>query len=707
MSGADADVAVDDLTPEQAAAELERLAKEILYHDRLYYQLDAPELSDGAYDALRQRNEAIERRFPDLVRDDSPTGRVGIAPTSAFGKVTHRVPMLSLGNAFDDQDVADFQARIRRFLGLDDAEPVDIVAEAKIDGLSMSLLYEGGHLVQGATRGDGAVGEDVTANVFTIDNLPKRLEGPVPDLLEVRGEVFMRRDDFQEMNARQEAAGQQTFMNPRNAAAGSLRQLDSKITAERPLHFLAYAWGEVSEPLGETQWAARARLAACGFEVNEPAALCHTLDEVLDFYRTVLGQRAELPHDIDGIVYKVNRLDWQQRLGFVSRAPRWAVAHKFPAEQAETVLNEITIQVGRTGALTPVANLEPITVGGVVVSRATLHNEDEIERKDIRKGDHVIVQRAGDVIPQVVAVVADKRRKGAKRYKFPETCPCPLKTPVLREPGEAVARCTGELACPYQQVQRLIHFVSRDAFDIEGMGGKHIEAFWQDGLVKAPVDIFRLHEKKDDIEAREGWGAQSVANLLAAIDERKRIGLDRFIYALGIRQVGQATARLLARTYGDLAAWHDAMSAAADERAAHAEAAKPEQVGEAYAALCDIEGIGMSVADDIVAFFGEAHNSRAILDLERALDVQPVEAPSTSDSPVAGKTVVFTGSLTSMTRAEAKAKAESLGAKVSGSVSKKTDYVVVGEDAGSKARKAQELGVTTLSEDEWRAFAGL
>ena len=705
MSDGNANIAVGDLSKKQAAEELERLGKTILYHDRLYYQLDTPELSDGDYDALRQRNEAIEQRFPDLVRDDSPSNRVGVEPVSAFGKVTHRVPMLSLANAFDDQDVADFQTRIRRFLGLDESEPVDIVAEAKIDGLSMSLLYEDGHLIRGATRGDGTTGEDVTANVFTIENLPKRLKGKVPSVLEVRGEVFMRRDEFQDLNARQEAAGQPTFMNPRNAAAGSLRQLDSKITAERPLHFLGYAWGEVSEPLGETQWDARTRLADCGFEVNEPAELCHTLDDVLAFYRNVLGQRAELPHDIDGIVYKVNRLDWQDRLGFVSRAPRWAVAHKFPAEQAETVLNEITIQVGRTGALTPVANLEPITVGGVVVSRATLHNEDEIERKDVREGDHVIVQRAGDVIPQVVSVVKEKRKKGARAYKFPAACPCPLHTPVLREEGEAVARCSGELACPFQQVQRLIHFVSRDAFDIEGLGGKHIEAFWEDGLVKAPVDIFRLHEKQEEIEGREGWGEQSVANLVKAIEDRRRIGLDRFIYALGIRQVGQATARLLARTYGGLQAWHQAMSAAADERAANADAAKAEQVGEAYAALCDIEGIGMSVADDIVAFFGETHNSDAIRDLEDALEVEAVEAPSTADSPVAGKTVVFTGTLTSMTRAEAKAKAESLGAKVSGSVSKKTDYVIVGEDAGSKARKAAELGVTTLSEEEWRQFA--
>ncbi len=698
-------VSVEALTPKQAAAELKRLAKAILHHDRLYYQRDQPEISDADYDALRQRNEAIEARFPELVRADSPSQRVGAEPVAGFAKVAHKVAMLSLSNAFGDDDVADFLARIRRFLGLGKAEAVDVVAEAKIDGLSMSLLYEGGRLVTGATRGDGTVGEDVTANVRTIRGLPQRLNGRAPDLVEVRGEVFMRRDDFQDLNARLAEAEKKTFKNPRNAAAGSLRQKDPKITADRPLHFLAYAWGATSEALGETQWQVRERLAGWGFEVNEPARLCRDLDEILEFYREVESGRAELSHDIDGIVYKVDRLDWQERLGFVSRAPRWAIAHKFPAEQAETVLHKISIQVGRTGALTPVANLEPITVGGVVVSRATLHNEDEIARKDIREGDHVIVQRAGDVIPQVVSVVKRKGKRRSKPFAFPEVCPCPLETPVRREPGEAVARCSGELACPYQQLQRLIHFVSRDAFDIEGLGSKHIQEFWAEGLIQGPADVFRLHERRGDLEAREGWGEQSVANLLRAIDERREIGLDRFIYALGIRQVGQSTARLLARTYGDLGPWHEAMVEASRERAAHPEAGKPKEVGEAYEELCNIEGIGMSVADDIAAFFGEAHNLQVIRDLEAALEVEAVAAAA-GDSPVAGKTVVFTGTLETMGRSEAKARAEALGAKVAGSVSKKTDLVVVGEAAGSKARKAAELGIETLSEQEWLDLIG-
>ncbi len=696
-----AKIPVDDLTEAQATAELARLAQEIGRHDRLYYQQDQPEISDADYDALRRRNDAIEARFPALIRDDSPSRNVGAAPATGFAKVTHRVPMLSLSNAFTTEDVADFLGRIRRFLGLVESEAVDVVAEAKIDGLSMSLLYEDGRLVTGATRGDGAVGEDVTANVRTIKGLPETLHGDAPKVIEVRGEVFMRRDDFHDLNARlAEAEKAKTFKNPRNAAAGSLRQKDPKITAERPLHFLAYAWGETSEPLGETQWQARDRLAAWGFEVNEPARLCRDLEEILDFYNWVQGERAELPHDIDGIVYKVDRLDWQTRLGVASRAPRWATAHKFPAEQAETLLREISIQVGRTGALTPVANLEPITVGGVVVSRATLHNEDEIKRKNIREGDHVIIQRAGDVIPQVVSVVAAKRPKGSKAFVFPTTCPCPLATPVVRPEGEAVARCSGGLDCPYQQVRRLMHFVSRDAFDIEGLGVENIQEFWDAGLIKTPADIFRLKESREVILERERWAEQSVANLLQAIEDRRRIGLDRFIYALGIRQVGQSTGKLLARTYGELETWRAAMTQAAEQRAAAPKAKKPAEVGESYAELCDIEGIGMSMADDIGAFFRDPQHRAMVEDLAGELEVEAVAAAAT-DSPVAGKTVVFTGTLETMTRSEAKARAEALGAKVSGSVSKKTDIVVAGPGAGSKAKKAAELGIETLSEAEW------
>ena len=609
--------------------------------------------------------------------------------------------MLSLSNAFTAEDVADFLGRIRRFLGLEESEAVDVVAEAKIDGLSMSLLYEDGRLVTAATRGDGAVGEDVTANVRTIKGLPETLKGAAPKAIEVRGEVFMRRDDFHALNARlAEAEKAKTFKNPRNAAAGSLRQKDPRITAERPLHFLAYAWGETSEPLGETQWQARERLAGWGFEINEPARLCHGLEDILEFYDRVQGERAELAHDIDGIVYKVDRLDWQERLGFVSRAPRWATAHKFPAEQAETLLREISIQVGRTGALTPVASLEPITVGGVVVSRATMHNEDEIKRKDIREGDHVIIQRAGDVIPQVVSVVLAKRPGDSRPYAFPTTCPCPLATPVVRPEGEAVARCSGGLDCPYQQVRRLMHFVSRDAFDIEGLGVENIQEFWDAGLIKAPADVFRLGDHREAILARERWAEQSVANLLKAIEDRRRIGLDRFIYALGIRQVGQSTARLLARTYGELATWQSAMIQAAQERAAAPETKKPAEVGEAYADLCDVEGIGMNVADDIGAFFRDPHNRAVVEDLAAELEVEAVAAAA-ADSPVAGKTVVFTGTLETMTRSEAKARAEALGAKVSGSVSKKTDIVIAGPGAGSKAKKAAELGIETVSEQEW------
>ncbi len=697
----------DALTAEQAAAELERLAAEIRLHDEAYHGRDAPTISDAEYDALRRRNEAIEALFPKLRRADSPSLSVGAAPAAGFAKVTHRVPMLSLSNAFSDEDVADFLAGIRRFLMLGETEAVDIVAEAKIDGLSMSLLYEKGRLVTGATRGDGAVGEDVTANVRTIGNLPEKLSGKVPDLVEVRGEVFIRNADFRTLNDRLAAEDKKTFKNPRNGAAGSLRQKDPSITAGRPLRFLAYAWGDTTEPLGETQWQARETLAGWGFEINEPAALCHSLDDILAFYRRLSGERAELPHDIDGIVYKVNRLDWQERLGFVSRAPRWATAHKFPAEQAETILHQITIQVGRTGALTPVANLEPITVGGVQVSRATLHNEDEIARKDIREGDHVIIQRAGDVIPQVVSVVIEKRPTDPEppKFVFPEVCPCDLHTPVVREADEAVARCSGELACPHQQLRRLFHFVSRDAFDIEGLGGKHIETFWNEGLVVGPPDIFRLRDHADALKTREGWGDQSVDNLLGAIEDRRTIPLDRFIYALGIRQVGQSTARLLARTYGTLEAWHQAMRSAADEREANPDATKPPEVGEFYADLCNVEGIGMSVADDIAAFFGEQHNRQVIEDLEAALTVEALEA-TTTESPIAGKTVVFTGTLETVSRSEAKARAEALGAKVAGSVSKKTDYVVVGAEAGSKARKAAELGIAILSEQEWIELIG-
>jgi DNA ligase (NAD+) len=690
------DLPADGLSRAQAAEELERLAAEIAHHDRLYHQQDAPEVSDADYDALRQRNEAIEARFPDLVRADSPSRRVGAAPAGGFAKVRHRAPMLSLSNAFDAEDIAEFFARVRRFLNLGEA-PVELVAEPKIDGLSISLRYERGRFVQGATRGDGTDGEDVTANLRTLGDLPQAIGDGAPDVLEVRGEVYIARDDFLNLNRVQEAAGAKVFANPRNAAAGSLRQIDTQVTAGRPLALFAYALGEVSEAVAETHWGFLERLRGWGFPTNPLAQVCSGVDEVLAFYDDVLARRADLPYDIDGIVYKVSRFDWQERLGFVSRAPRWAIAHKFPAEQAETRLARISIQVGRTGALTPVAELEPVTVGGVVVSRATLHNEDEIARKDIREGDRVVVQRAGDVIPQVVAVVAEKGRRRKPRYDFPEICPV-CESTATREPGEAVRRCTGGLICPAQSVERLRHFVSRNAFDIDGLGDKHIRAFFEDGLIESPADLFTLAARDDDAETplreREGWGPTSAAKLFDAIESRRRIALDRFIYALGIRQVGQATAKLLARNYGTFEAWRAAMTKAAD----------PDSPD--YADLVNIDQIGPLVAADLIAFFAEPRNQTILDGLLEQLDIEAAVAPDVSGSPVAGKTVVFTGTLESQSRNEAKARAEALGAKVAGSVSGKTDYVVVGAEAGSKARKAAELGVTTLSEQEWLDLIG-
>ena len=689
MNGAKGEEA---LTRTEAEAELERLAREISYHDERYHGRDAPEVTDAEYDALRRRNDAIEARFPDLVRDDSPSRRVGAAPSAGFAKVTHAAPMLSLGNAFDAEDVMDFYARVRRFLGLDEGDPIEMVAEPKIDGLSISLRYEDGAFVLGATRGDGTVGENVTRNLRTMDDVPDRLTGAAPSVLEVRGEVYMGKDDFLALNRGREEAGEPSFANPRNAAAGSLRQLDPTITAGRPLRLFAYGLGEFDGAVGDTHWDYLRNLRAWGFTVNPAAELCRSPEEAIDLYRRISEARAELDHDIDGVVYKVNRFDWQRRLGNVSRAPRWAVAHKFPAERAETVLESISIQVGRTGALTPVASLRPVTVGGVVVSRATLHNEDEIARKEVREGDTVVIQRAGDVIPQVVSVVESKRPPSAQPFEFPENCP-ECGSLALREDGEAVRRCTGGLICPAQAVERLKHFVSRDAFDIEGLGTRHIEAFWREGLIARPGDIFRLRDHGAALVEREGWAERSVANLFAAIEDRRTVPFERLIYALGIRQVGQATARLIARQYRTLPDWRDAMEAAQDRE------------GEAYRELTDIDGIGPSVAADVLDFFREPHNLEVVADLEAQLRISAPEAVA-AESPVSGKTVVFTGTLETMTRAEAKATAESLGAKVAGSVSRKTDYVVVGSDAGSKARKAEELGVEILAERDWRDLIG-
>jgi len=691
-----------ELSEAQAKAELKRLAGEIADHDKRYYQEDAPTVSDAAYDALRERNAAIEARFPELVRADSPSRKVGAAPASKFAKLRHAVPMLSLGNAFSEREVTEFVERVRRFLRLPEDEPLAVTAEPKIDGLSCSLRYEGGRLVSGATRGDGYEGEDVTANVRTIKEIPGHLHSAhVPAIVEVRGEVYMSHADFFELNARQQAAGKQVFANPRNSAAGSLRQLDPLITASRPLKFFAYAWGDIAGgPPETTQSGMMHWLARCGFKVNPLTRLCQSIEELLAVYHDIEERRASLGYDIDGVVYKVDRLDWQDRLGFVSRSPRWALAHKFPAEKATTVVNAIEIQVGRTGALTPVAKLAPVTVGGVVVQNATLHNADEIVRLDVRVGDTVEIQRAGDVIPQVLRVLPDKRPRDAEPYHFPTHCPCSLATPVVRETiasGEegAIARCSGEFACPFQKIEHLKHFVSRRAFDIEGLGEKQIELFFAEGWLKEPADIFTLEARNDAIrlQEREGYGELSVRNLFTAIAARREIALERFIYALGVRHIGETTARALARAYGTWHAFHDACVRLADGDA------------DARAEMDALDQIGDAVIDSLATYFAEAHNRRIVERLTGEVRILDAEKVATA-SPVAGKTVVFTGALEKMTREEAKAMAERLGAKVAGSVSKKTDYVVAGPGAGSKLTKAREAGVNVLTEDEWFALVG-
>ena len=699
-------ILVEDLSQAQAKAELGRLAALIHRHDELYYRQDAPEISDAEYDALRLRNEAIEARFPKLIRPDSPSRRVGAAPVEGFGKVRHRVPMLSLGNAFDAEDVTQFVERIQRFLGLATDARLAFTAEPKIDGLSISIRVHNGRLVEAATRGDGSEGENVTKNVMTIAEIPHRLKGRnVPEVIDVRGEIYMAHKDFARLNAEQAASGAKVFANPRNAAAGSLRQLDPDITASRPLRFFAYGWGEVSKRPADTQSGVYEAFVKWGLPVNKLVRVCEGADKLLAYYEQVADLRPKLSYDIDGVVYKLNRLDLQERLGFVSRSPRWAIAHKFPAQQARTVLIDIEIQVGRTGALTPVAKLEPVTVGGVVVANATLHNEDEIARKDVRVGDTVILQRAGDVIPQIVGIVPDKRPKGAKPFKFPEVCPV-CGSHAVRETNEktgridVVRRCTGGLICQAQRVERLKHFVSRNAFDIEGLGEKHIQAFYDDKIIQSPEDIFTLEARdakaNTKLEEREGWGPQSATKLFAAIAARRTIALDRFIFALGIRHVGETTARLLARSYGTIDAF----------RASMLEAAKGKDT-EAFKELDSIEGIGEVVAEAIADFFAEPHNVRVVDDLLDEVRPEQLEAVDTS-SAVAGKTVVFTGALERMTRDEAKARAVRLGAKVAGSVSKKTDYVIAGSgtETKSKLNKARELGVKVIDEDEWLRLTG-
>lgn len=696
---------VNSLSEAEARAELAELAAALGAANRAYHQQDAPDLTDAEYDRLKRRNAEIEAQFPDLKRDDSPTEQVGAAPAEGFSKVRHAVAMLSLSNAFDAEDVNEFDARIRKYLGLNAEADLTYTAEPKIDGLSLSLRYENGVLVQAATRGDGAVGENVTANARTINDIPKNIES-APDVLEVRGEVYMSHADFEALNTRQNERGAKPFANPRNAAAGSLRQLDSEITRGRPLRFFAYAWGEISAPLADTQIGAIERLKALGFATNPLTQTCDGPSELVAHYQTIEEQRTTLGYDIDGVVYKVNDLSLQERLGFRSTTPRWAIAHKFAAELAWTRLTAIDIQVGRTGALSPVARLQPVTVGGVVVSNATLHNEDYIsgldskgevirDGKDIRVGDWVQVYRAGDVIPKIADVDLTKRPDDAVPFAFPHICP-ECQSEAVREPGDAVRRCVGGLICPAQAVEKLKHFVARGAFDIEGLGAKQVEQFYSDGWITEPADIFTLRSRYGEglqqLKNREGWGEKSATNLFDAIDEKRKIPLSRLLFALGIRHVGEAASNLIALHYGTWPTFEAAM----------AEATGLE--GSAWDDLIGVDGVGQVMAQSLVNAFAEPRERASIDRLVAQLDIEESKRADTAGSPVAGKTVVFTGTLEKMSRAEAKARAERMGAKVSGSVSAKTDILVAGPGAGSKAKKAAELGIETLDEDGWLAL---
>jgi len=702
-------IAVGDLTEDQAREELARLAELLQRANDLYHGQDAPEISDAEYDTLKLRNLEIESRFPQLKRTDSPSDQVGARPVDGFGKVTHAVRMMSLGNAFDDEDVADFVRSVRNYLGLSEEAPLEFTAEPKIDGLSLSLRYVDGELVQAATRGDGEVGENVTANALTVSDIPQQI-ADAPGILEVRGEVYMSHDDFEKLNAKQAEAGAKLFANPRNAAAGSLRQLDPEVTRARPLRFFAYAWGELSEPLGTTQSSALDRLKSFGFSTNDLTAVCSSTAQMLEHYRAIEEQRSTLGYDIDGVVYKVNDLSLQARLGFRSTTPRWAIAHKFPAELAWTRLEAIDIQVGRTGALSPVARLHPVTVGGVVVSNATLHNEDYIagrdskgeqirDGKDIRVGDWVQVYRAGDVIPKIADVDLSKRPEQAVPFEFPAKCP-ECGSDAIREEGDSVRRCTGGVICPAQAVEKLKHFVSRKAFDIDGLGAKQIEMFYNDPdlPIRTPADIFTLQKRDaanlNKLANRKGWGSQSAAKLFAAIEEKRTIPLGRLLFALGIRHLGEAASNLIANHYGTWDAFEQAVTAAS------------QFSGPEWDELLSIDGVGEVMARTLVSTFAQDAERQSIDALVAQLNVQEAKRPDTSGSPVAGKTVVFTGTLEKMTRAEAKARAEALGAKVAGSVSAKTDYLVAGPGAGSKAKKAAELGIETLDEDSWLQLIG-
>ncbi|MBD24329.1 MAG: DNA ligase (NAD(+)) LigA [Candidatus Marinimicrobia bacterium] len=689
------DIAVSQLTEKQAKEELAALSKEIAAHDIAYHQNDSPDINDAEYDYLRERNGELELLFPNLARTDSPNKRVGAAPARGFRKIVHAAPMLSLGNAFKDDDVKEFIRSIQRFLKLGFDENIEVTAEPKIDGVSFSARYENGKLTTAATRGDGTIGEDITANLKTINTLPQVIANNAPALIEVRGEVYMSKDDFQKMNESHERKGLKLFSNPRNAAAGSLRQLDPTVTAERPLQIFCYAYGALEGVEWKTHWDFLMQLEKWGFPVNDRTTRGNTIDEMLDAYRALGAERSTLPYDIDGIVYKINRKDFQDRLGLISRSPRWAVAHKYSAQQVETTIEKIEVQVGRTGVLTPVAHLTPVTVGGVVITRATLHNEDEIIRKDIRVGDSVKIQRAGDVIPQISETIAIKRQGNSVPYPFPSNCPV-CGSLAVRKEGESARRCTGGLICPAQAVQRLKHFVSRDAFDIDGLGSKHIEAFFADNTISNPADIFTLEDRdrtfSTPMREREGWGSKSVENLFATINSRRSVTLERFIYALGIRQIGQSTARLLAQSYGTYENWCDAMVDAQNKES------------EAYQDLINIEAIGELVAADLIAFFTEEHNRNVLKTLsDQVIIISAVQSEILS-SPISGKTIVFTGTFETMSRGEAKAQAQNLGAKVASSVSKKTDIVVTGPGAGSKLTKARDYGVKVMTEAQYIDF---
>ena len=680
-----------ELLEQEAKEELTALADEIKIYDIEYYEDNNPSVDDVYYDGLRRRFEIVASYFPRLPISIEVMEKVGSAPAAGFDKITHSEPMLSLANAFDRKEVYEFSERVRRFLRLGPEITLELVAEPKIDGLSASIRYEQGQLVYGATRGDGTTGEDITKNLLTIDDIPKTLTKQVPNILEVRGEVYMTKNAFEELNAWQEASGKSKFSNPRNAAAGSLRQLDPSITAARSLNFFAYSWGEVSPMKIETHFDFLNLLKMNGFVVNGLTEICSKVDQALSCHEKILNLRAQLPYEIDGMVYKVNRLDWQNRMGSISRSPRWAIAHKFPAEQIETRLIQIDIQVGRTGVLTPVGRLEPVKVGGVIVSNVSLHNEDEIQRKDIRVGDRVIIQRAGDVIPQVVRVIQNARSRYSEKFVFPTKCPsCGNET--QRSEGEAARKCVAGLVCDAQAIERLRHFVSKNAMDIDGLGEKQIKSFWNKGWIQNPADIFRLTGYSDELTKLSGWGGKSIENLFEAIEKSRGVRFDRFIYSLGIPQVGQQTAKLLAENYIDIEHWQIAMI-----RCTQGDEA-------AWNSLINIDQIGESVGQDLLNFFNQQRNIDIVTDLASELTIEVYEIQKTAQSKITGKTVVFTGTLSAMGRAEAKALAEKLGARVSSSISQKTDYLVVGDAAGSKAKKAEQLGVSILSEQEWMAM---